>query len=191
MPFLTITDWLEKEKIAGSVNPDRAILATTTSKGVPHSRVIAIRKVESESILFFTQRGTRKVLELNANPNASMTIWLAMQQKQIILEGVVTPLSLQENELYWQTMTRERQLRFSAYAPISGRPIGSIVQLEGMLEKLEQQYQDNLIPMSEFYCGLRLIPYTICFYTLNMESFSEVTRYTKNNASWEQQLLSP
>lgn len=194
MPFNLITDWLAQETKAGSISPDRAVLSTVTSAGIPHSRVVAIKAVEneSESVLFFTQRGTRKFVELTENPRVSMTFWFAMQQRQIILEGIAKPLSLQENETYWQALPRERQLRFSTYAPTSGKSISSLVELEKKLEELRKQYQDfPTLPMSEFYCGFRLIPDTLYFYTLGSDSFSEMRRYSKNTSGWNQQLLSP
>ncbi|KTD23519.1 Pyridoxamine 5'-phosphate oxidase (PNP/PMP oxidase) (PNPOx) [Legionella lansingensis] len=192
MPFHLIADWLAQEAKAGSVSPDRAVLSTVTSAGIPHSRVVAIKTVENESVLFFTQRGTRKFVELTENPQVSMTFWFAMQQRQIILEGIAKPLSLQDNEAYWQALPRERQLRFSAYAPTSGKPIVSLVELEENLEKLKKQYQDSLsLPLSEFYRGFRVIPDTLYFYTLGSESFSESIKYSKNTTGWHQQLLSP
>lgn len=194
MPFNLMADWLAQEAKSGSVNPDRAVLSTVTSAGIPHSRVVAIKAIEdeSESVLFFTQRGTRKFVELTENPQVSMTFWFAMQQRQIILEGVAKPLSLQENEMYWRALPRERQLRFSSYAPTSGKAIDSLVELDKKLVVLKQQYQDfPSLPMSEFYCGFRVFPDTLYFYTLGSESFSEMIKYAKNTSGWNHQLLSP
>lgn len=194
MPFNLMADWLAQEAKAGSVCPDRAVLSTVTSAGIPHSRVVAIKAIESESesVLFFTPRGTRKFIELTENPQVSMTFWFAMQQRQIILEGIAKPLSLQENEIYWRALPRERQLRFSTYASTSAKAIDSLVELDKKLAVLKQQYQDfPSLPMSEFYSGFRVFPDTMYFYTLGSESFSEMINYVKNTSGWSQQLLSP
>ena len=191
MPFNKISDWLKQEKDAGSTNPDRAVLATTASDNVPHSRVVAIREITTDGVLFFTQRGTKKVAELTGNPHASMTFWLAMQQREIILDGAVNALSVEENQLYWLTMPHDRQVRFSTYAPTSNQPINSTAELAQKYSALLQEFDNKLVPMSKFYCGFRLTPNTICFYTLGSESFSEVIRYIRNNNTWDEQLLSP
>jgi Pyridoxamine 5'-phosphate oxidase len=57
-------------KNAGSIAPNRAVLATATDTGTPHSRIVAIREMAQDSILFFTQKGTRKEKELRKNPKA-------------------------------------------------------------------------------------------------------------------------
>ncbi|OAI48815.1 hypothetical protein AYO45_00640 [Gammaproteobacteria bacterium SCGC AG-212-F23] len=129
-PISKMNEWLSKEKALGSMNPDRVVLATATKEGIPHSRIVAIREISPEGVLFFTQKGTRKVYELHGNPKASMTLWLPMQQRQVILDGIIQILTFEENIQYWKTMLRERQLRFSAYAPTSGKAIRSLDEIE-------------------------------------------------------------
>ncbi len=190
-PIDKINEWLKLEKEMGSTNPDRVVLATVSAAGVPHSRVVAIREINNDGILFFTQKGTQKVAELKQQPIASMTLWLAMQQREIIFEGLVHPLSQKENQHYWSGMPHERQLRFAAYAPTSLQPIESIQVIDDKYADLKNAYQDKEIPMSEFYCGFRLVPDSILFYTLGVERFSEVIRCTRLDEGWEQQTLSP
>ncbi len=191
MPFSMINNWLTLEKEAGSENPSRAVLSTVTSSGVPHSRVVAIREIGPDSILFFTQKGTRKTHELAENPNAAMTFWFAMQQRQIILEGEAHPISSEENDIYWNAMTRERQIHFSAYAPTSGKPIKDNTQLNEYKLSLIEQFKDKPIPTCELYRGYRLVPQDIYFYTLKDTSFSEVHKYSRKDESWDIQLLTP
>lgn len=148
MPFCKTRDWLTKEKSLGVEDPDCAVLATVTHTGIPHSRIVAIRKIETDSLLFFTQQKTRKVNELLNNPAASMNFVLLMQQRQITIEGIAKPLSPEENEQFWQTLPRVRQLRFSAYAPTSGQVIKDINDLETKRKDLEEQFLGQAIPMS-------------------------------------------
>ena len=119
---------MEKER--GVEDPFCAVLSTCSSSGEPHSRVVAIREIETESLLFFTQKKTRKVAELLNNPESCLNFLFAMQSRQVILEGMATPLSREENEAFWKTLPRERQLKFSTYAPSSGLVIKDPGQLE-------------------------------------------------------------
>lgn len=191
MPFHQTREWLKKEKELGIEQPDCAVLSTVTSEGFPHSRVVAIREICVDSLVFVTQQKTRKVAELTNNPHAVINFLLAMQQRQIILEGIAKPLSSEENQEFWETLPRERQLRFSAYASTSGQPIHNLNVLEERKKTLMDKFMDKPISMSEFYCGFRFIPETFIFYTVGSVSFSEVVKYVKNKEVWEQQLLSP
>lgn len=191
IPLLRMHDWIDKERTLGSPSPDRVVLATCSAEGIPHSRIVAIREVTPEGVVFFTQRGTRKVAELMHNPSASLTLWLALQQRQVILDGIVKPLTQSENEKYWTTLPRERQLRFSAYAPTSGQTIDSISVLEHQLDTLTKKFLGDAVPMSHDYCGFHLIAETIYFYTLGDNTFSESLRYKRFKDTWDKQFISP
>lgn len=191
LPFKLINEWLEKEKSLGSTYPNRLVLATASKNAIPHSRIVAIREITEESLLFFTQKGTRKTLEMKENPTVSSTIWLPLQQREIIIDGEIQELLPEENLKYWNELPREQQLKFSAYSPISSQPINSIKELEERYEALAIQYENSIVPMTMYYCGYRLIPSTFYFYTLGVETFSEVFKFEKINNQWKKQLISP
>ncbi|WP_133137048.1 pyridoxine/pyridoxamine 5'-phosphate oxidase [Legionella rowbothamii] len=191
MPFNQLIDWLSKEKELGVMQPECAVLATCTSSGIPHSRVVAIREIKKEGILFFTQKGTRKVSELCTNPAATLNFLFAMQQRQVSIEGIAKPISPEENEHYWMTLPRERQLRFSAYAPTSGQVISCLHQLDKRKRELDSQFANQSIPMCDDYMGFRFQPETFVFYTVETISFSQVLRYRREGDGWINELLSP
>jgi pyridoxamine 5'-phosphate oxidase len=192
MPFKQMQEWIEKEKSLGSADPDRIVLATASRDAIPHSRIVAIREINDKSILFFTQGGTRKAKELNENPIASATLWLPLQQREVIMDGTVQALNPNENEYFWKSLSRERQLKFSAYAGTSGQAIDSIDILNDKYKSLSDQYPNGEIPMNvKLYCGYRLIPEVFYFYTLETESFSEIIKFSLGGNTWEQQLISP
>lgn len=191
MPFTKINEWLETEKHLGSPNPNNVVLATSTKNAVPHSRIVAIREIRDEKVIFFTQHGKRKFIELTSNPKASMTLWLPLQQRQVVMDGYAEPLTLAENTQYWQSTTRDRQLKFSVYSPISQQPIHSIKQLEEQLKELDKQYEGKDVPLCPYYVGFAFIPETLYFYTLGTTTFSEVYKYTKEKQDWKSELISP
>lgn len=167
------------------------VLATATKLGAVHSRVVAIREISNDSILFFTQRNTRKVAEILENPRASMTLWLPLQQKEIVFEGVIEQLSRVECKTHWDTYPTERKLRFLTYAPTSGQPIESRSYLENKLSEYRAIYKDQDIEMSQDYLGFRFNPSRIYFYSLEVSTLSKVTEYTREGGTWQQAILSP
>lgn len=191
IPFEIINEWLEKEKSLGSPYPNRIVLATAGQNAIPHSRVVAIREITNDSLLFFTQYGTRKTLEMKENPIASATIWLPLQQREIIIDGSIEKLAQEENLKYWKELPREQQLKFTTYAPISSQPIKSNNELEDKYQALTMQYKDSAVPMTDYYCGYRLIPDKFYFYTLGTETFSEVFKFEKIANQWHKELISP
>lgn len=190
MPFDKMLSWLKQEEDLNSPNPYNIVLATGSGVAI-HSRIVAIREITVKGILFFTQKGSRKVAEIMENPNASMTLWLPLQQREVVVDGATYFLNQNENAIYWETLSRERQLRFSTYAPISGKVIQSAEELQQRYSALDEQYKDKAIPMSECYLGVRLVPHTFYFYTLGKDHFSEVIKYDFEYDKWHCTLHAP
>ncbi|HHT9166798.1 TPA: pyridoxine/pyridoxamine 5'-phosphate oxidase [Legionella pneumophila] len=183
--------WINEERHQGAPNPQHAVLSTATKEFIPHARVVAIREISEQSLLFFTQKGTRKVAELITNPIATLTFWFELLQREVIIEGVVESLLPEENERYWQAYPREAQIRFYSYAATSSQPIISKHQLEKKKKNIAVNYQDKPLPMSEFYCGFRVKPARMVFYTYRTDELSDVVEYHLVDNSWITRLLSP
>ncbi len=190
-PIEMLKNWLQEEKNLGAPNPGQAILATATQDAVPHARVIAVREISEAGLVFFTQKGTRKLAELQENPQAALTFWFELAQREIVLEGTVEALSETENEFYWQSYPREAQIRFYSYAPTSTRPITSKEVLTQKKNEIEAKYIGKELPMSPFYVGLRFIPSRLFFYAYRTDQLSDVFEYLHTSSGWQKQLLSP
>lgn len=190
-PLEILKQWLQNEKNLGAPNPQQAVLATATLDAVPQARVVAIREISEEGLLFFTQKGTKKLTQLQENPQAVITFWFELTQREVILEGSTQALLETENEFYWQCYPREAQIRFYSYAPTSTKPITSKEILEEKKKQIEQQFAGKEIPMSPFYCGLRFVPSRIIFYAYRTDQLSDVIEYHFSSSGWQKQLLSP
>ena len=176
-PIGYLNQWLLEERAAGAPSPQQAVLATATNNAVPHSRVVAVREINDQGLLFFTQINTKKVIEIRENPTVSMTFWFELLLREVIIEGVVETLSDTENEEYWSSYPREAQIRFHSYAPTSALPIQSKQVLEEKKKEIEQAYSGSSVPMSLFYCGFRLKPSRFIFYAYRTDELSDVIEY--------------
>ena len=192
IPISKLLLWLKEEQLAGAPDPHSAVLATVAAGAMPHSRVVAIREINDQGLLFFTQKHTRKVSEIESNPHASLTFWLELKERQVCIDGEIEPLSYQENESYWLTYPRFSQIRFTAYAPTSGQPIQSKSILEANKLAIEKDFQNIPVPFNPLYCGYRIKPKRFIFYAYRTDELSDVSEYTKQNEeNWRQQIISP
>lgn len=190
-PIDQLNQWVLAEREAGAPNPQQAVLATATKEAIPHSRVVAVREINEKGLLFFTQRGTRKVEEMTANPRVSMTVWFELLMREVIIEGIIEALVDSENELYWRDYPREAQIRFHSYAPTSSQPILDKKDLESKRSLIAEEFAEKPIPLSPLYCGFRLKPNRFVFYSYRPDVLSDVVEYTAAKGEWESQLLSP
>ncbi|HAU1153168.1 TPA: pyridoxal 5'-phosphate synthase [Legionella pneumophila] len=190
-PITLLTTWISEELEKGAPNPQHAILSTAGKNSIPHGRVIAIREINEQGLLFFTQRGTRKVVEMTHNPGVSLTFWFELFEREVMIDGSVRALSESENKAYWDTYPPFAQIRFHSYAPTSSQVITSKQFIENKRKILTSRFQDKALPMSEYYCGFRIIPTRMVFYTYRTDELSDVIEYCFIKSNWEKNRLSP
>ena len=190
-PVSILTAWIEEERQRGAPDPQHAILSTTSKRAVPHGRVVAIRDIDESGILFFTQKGSRKELEISENPLVSLTFWFELFEREVMIDGQAQALSTEQNYLYWQTKTPESQIKFYCYSPTDGNRISNLAQLEENRKKLQEQYGTEQLPMHECYCGYKIIPDRVVFYTYQMDKFSDVFEFKRIDSQWHKIWISP
>lgn len=190
-PIQLLETWITEERNSGAPNPCHAVLATIGKNNYPHARVVAIREINEQGLLFFTQSGTRKVQEIREVPVASMTFWFELHQRQVILEGEIITLTQAENEHYWNSYSKEAQIRFYSYAETSSHAIPNKQVLEDKRHEISQHYKNQSLPISPFYCGFRLQPQRIAFYAYRLDELSDVFEFKFEGSVWEKQWISP
>ena len=190
-PIDKLRQWLDEEKLKGAQYAQHAVLSTHGLNGQPHGRVVAIREIDQDKILFFTQKRTRKVSEIEENSAAAITFWFERHAREVIIEGNAIFLSEAENEKYWHTYPEWAQIRFLSYAPTSGSPIDNKQELENKKNEIESAHNDGPLPLSPDYCGIYVIPKRIAFYTYRLDELSDVWEYQINEAGIVKQRLSP
>ena len=160
-------------------------LATVDDKYQPHSRTVAIREINENGVLFFTQKGSKKVEHINKNSFVALTIILSKNMRQISFRGQAQALSDSENESYWNTYPKTSQIRFMVYGPRSGEAIPSNHELNIQVAELKAKYLESSLPRPESYVGYRIIPTDIELYQFNTERISDSYVLHKKDLEWE------
>lgn len=191
-PIHLLKTWLEEEKAENVPYAQHAVLSTQGTNGQVHGRVVAIREIDEEKLLFFTQKRTRKVEEIKTNPAVSLVFWFEQSGREVIIEGEAAFLSEMQNEHYWKTYPKPAQIRFCSYAPTSGLAIDSKQLLENKRLEIEELYQkERSLPLSKDYCGIAVKPLRFVFYAYRLDELSDVWEYQMNGSAFVKRLLSP
>lgn len=190
-PYNQLQSWLMEESKLGLDNPNYVILSTCDGNNHPHARVVAIREIKDGAFIFFTQANTRKVDEIKKYPTVSLTYWLALSKKQIVIEGIAKPLTPLENSDYWETYPEVAKLRFNAYAETSSLPILSKQLLVDKKRKEDCIWKGKTIPVHPLYIGFSVSPNRFFFYHYRLDELSDVFRYQKDGVDWLFEVCSP
>lgn len=190
-PVQLLTAWIEEEKSIGAQHAQHAVLSSLGLNGASHGRVVAIREITQDWILLFTQKRTRKVLEIKNNNQVALTFWFERYAREVSVEGEASLLSREQNAHYWETYPQWAQIRFCSYAPTSGVPIENKQLLEDKRLDIEQSSKDTMLPCSPDYCGIAIKPKRFVFYSYRVDELSDVWEYLIDNNTIVQRRLSP
>ena len=117
-PLSLVREWFEAAAASGIVEAERMALATATPDGRPSVRIVLLKGIDDEGVQFFTNYGSRKGRELDANPRAAATLYWQELQRAARFEGPVERLTAAESDAYFAGRPRGAQL--GAWASAQG-----------------------------------------------------------------------
>ncbi len=155
-PLELFNQWYADAEKSGLLLPESMALATATSDGVPSVRMVLLKRVDARGFRFFTNFGSRKALELDANPRGALCFYWSVLERQVRVEGSVARLSTQESDAYFRS--RQRGSQIGAWASRQSRSIADRQALEARVREMEQRFADGPVPLPEHWGGYILKP---------------------------------
>ncbi|MGH2725685.1 MAG: pyridoxine/pyridoxamine 5'-phosphate oxidase, partial [Actinomycetota bacterium] len=100
---------------------DAMTLATADRDGRPSARIVLLRGIEADGLVFFTNRTSRKGRELAENPRAAVVFHWWELGRQVRVEGTVVEVNEADSTAYWNR--RPRDSRIAAWASPQSQPL--------------------------------------------------------------------
>ncbi len=181
--------WFEEAKRAGILLPESMAVATATRDAVPSARMMLLKGVDERGFVFFTNYGSRKNAELDANPRAALVFHWAVLGRQVRVEGTVERISAEESEAYWRTRARGSQL--GAWASRQSEELGARAELVQRYGEFRERFSGDDIPLPPFWGGCRLRPEAIEFWQGRTDRLHDRLRYERTADGWKVVRLYP
>jgi pyridoxamine 5'-phosphate oxidase len=188
-PIKQLIRWLD-EAVAAQVHEPNAMTVATCQGSRPTARIMLLKSVDQDGLVFFTNYQSRKAGQLDANPHAATVFWWPELQRQVRTEGTITRTSVKQSEEYF----RQRPLtsRLGSAASPQSRVIASREELERRMEELAMQYPNGDVPCPPHWGGYCLRPHTIEFWQGRQSRLHDRLEYSWNDtAGWVVRRLAP
>jgi len=188
-PVRQLNAWIEEAKNTVLREPSAAALATVNGRGAPSVRIVLVKRVEDAGLVFFTNYGSRKALDLDANPNAALVFHWDPLARQVRIEGTVEKVDPRLSAEYFKTRPRKSQI--SAWISPQSRVVSGRRELEDAFRRAEQEYAGREVPLPPFWGGYRLIPSVFEFWQGRESRLHDRLCFIRGDSGWSVQRLAP
>jgi len=109
-PIQQFKIWLENAISHKVKEPNAMVLSTINDKGSPSSRVVLIKELDDDGIIFYTNYESDKARHIDAHPTVALNFnWLALQ-RQVRIEGTVEKTDETRSTQYFQGRPKSSQI---------------------------------------------------------------------------------
>ncbi len=189
-PLAQFETWFNQAVEAQLPEPNAMTLATATPEGQPSARMVLLKGFDARGFVFYTNYNSHKGHQLEANPQAALVFWWEALERQVRIEGKVTPIDPTESDAYFASRPHGSQL--GAWASPQSQEVDSRAVLEQNLQELEDKYRDREVPRPPHWGGFRVIPDRIEFWQGRPNRLHDRFNYCRDNAgNWQIERLAP
>jgi pyridoxamine 5'-phosphate oxidase len=182
--------WLAEAVKSGIREPNALVVATADVAGQPSTRMVLLKGADRRGFVFYSNYESRKAGALAANPRASLLFPWHELERQVIVEGSVEKVSVEESTAYFHSRPLGSQV--GAWASAQSTVLAGREELERRVEERMAEFQGKVVPLPPFWGGYRVVPAAIEFWQGRPSRLHDRLRYTRqSDGTWCRQRLSP
>ncbi|KOB75659.1 Pyridoxamine 5'-phosphate oxidase [Operophtera brumata] len=179
-PFGQFKIWFEEACNRKEIlEPNAMCLATVSKDGYPSARFVLCKGYGKDGFKFFTNHGSRKANEMDANPNVAATFYWEVLNRSVRIEGQVEKLNIEESTTYFHSRPVPSQI--AACASYQSTPIASRDVLCERESILEAKYliPQKEVPKPEYWGGYIIRPMAVEFWQGQRDRLHDRIKFRK------------
>ena len=182
-------NWFEKIEDLEHIEPNAAILSTSTKKGKPSSRAVLVKEFDERGFVFYTNYKSKKAQEIEVNPYGSLLFYWQDFERQVRIQGKIRKVSRSKSEKYFHSRPRLSQI--SVLASHQSKTLENREELDKKVKKLEKMFDGKEIPLPDYWGGYILEHRNVEFWQGRRDRLHDRFVYTKHGRIWQIERLAP
>ncbi|MFT4613792.1 MAG: pyridoxamine 5'-phosphate oxidase [Bacteroidia bacterium] len=161
-PLRQFENWLEQAVQASVEDPTAMVVATVDERGLPWQRIVLLKGLSEGGFVFYTNHESNKARDIASAPVVSLLFPWNELDRQVIVRGAATKMTMVESATYFATRPRESQI--AAWASRQSRPVSARAVLEHEVKVMREKFGRGEIPAPDFWGGYRVVPERVEFW---------------------------
>jgi len=182
--------WFDEAVAAGLHEPNAMVVATADAGARPAARLVLLKGLSDDGFVFFTNTRSRKGEELAANPACALLFPWHPLERQVRVDGTVSPLSADEVAAYFASRPRGSQL--GAWASHQSREVGGRDELTAAYDEAAARYPEPApVPVPDEWGGYAVRPEAVEFWQGRPGRMHDRLVYRRAATGWTTVRLAP
>ena len=188
-PADVFAQWLEQAISANASEPTAMVLSTVDKNGRPASRVVLLKELKDNKLIFFTNYHSAKGQHMELNPQVAVLFFWDELERQVRINGVVSRIPTHESDAYFNS--RPRESRIGAVISPQSKVICSRDELQKDFDKTLSRGADCQIQRPEHWGGYAISIDEAEFWQGRPGRLHDRIRFRKVDGSWIKERLAP
>ncbi|MFF4103356.1 pyridoxamine 5'-phosphate oxidase [Streptomyces sp. NPDC001903] len=189
-PMRQFAEWFQQAADSHLFEPNAMVVSTATPDGRPSSRTVLLKQFDERGFVFYTNYGSRKGREIDANAHVSLLFPWHPISRQVIVTGTASRIGRDETAAYFRSRPHGSQL--GAWASEQSRVIASRAELDRRYQELAERYPEGeQVPVPPEWGGIRVVPDGIEFWQGHENRLHDRLRYVLEDGKWRLERLCP
>lgn len=161
-PMELFKRWYQEAFEQQCISPNAMTVSTVGKNLMPSSRVVYMKELLEEGLVFYTNYESKKGKDIAENPQISAIFYWECLSRQIRVQGKVEKAPEFMADDYFASRPRGSQL--GAWASKQSDVIADRAELEQELKKVEKRFEKQEVPRPPFWGGYLIRPTYIEFW---------------------------
>jgi pyridoxamine 5'-phosphate oxidase len=186
-PVISLNEWIDEAKNSGIEDYNAFHLSTADKNGSISGRIVLMKAIINEKIIFFTDYSSRKGKQINDNNLVAATFYWGKLERQIRIEGTIAKTLNEINDQYFSERPKESQA--AAIASNQSQKIENRKALE--LKYKEVINSETQLKRPSNWGGYEITPNYIEFWQGRPSRLNDRVLFSRQSKEWNVTRLAP